>query len=429
MSDWLYQTALLLTRPLVHLRLNLRARREPAYGKRCAERFGEVPADVRPKPIWFHTVSAGETIAAAPLIQGLLKEFAQTPFLVTTMTPTGSAQVLARLADQVDHCYAPYDFKTSVQRFFDRVQPRLLVLMETELWPNIIAEASARGVPVVLVNARLSAKSAKGYYRLGKITRTMLGRLDHVACQTAEHRDRFISLGVPAEKVSVTGSVKYDLALPANFDQQLADLQARFAMPPDAPVWIAASTHPGEDELVLAAHKMLRQRLSTLRLVLVPRHPVRSAEVSSLVKDAGLAVAVQSQVSTQDRDAHVVLGDVMGTLGTLYGLGRVAFVGGSLVDMGGHNPIEPVLCGLPVVCGPFQYNFSDVMANMTKAGGLQTVTTSEELAQAVGDWLQNEDARTNAAAAALRVVAANRGAQARVMALIRSRIEVAVAVT
>ncbi len=170
MSDWFYQTVLLLARPLVYLRLRWRARREPEYGLRLAERFGEVPVEVKPHSIWFHTVSAGETIAATPLIRELVADFSDQPFLVTTMTPTGSAQVRERLTDVVEHCYAPYDFKSAVQRFFERVQPRVLILMETELWPNIVAEAHRRGVPVVLVNARLSARSAKGYSRLKKLT-------------------------------------------------------------------------------------------------------------------------------------------------------------------------------------------------------------------------------------------------------------------
>lgn len=431
MSEWFYQTVLLLARPLVHLRLKWRARREVEYGQRQQERFGHVPQTLSRGPVWFHTVSAGETIAAAPLIMDLTEQYPDLPFLVTTMTPTGSAQVIERLGDHVEHCYAPYDFKDGVKRFFDRVQPRVLILMETELWPNILAQAAARQVPVMLVNARLSARSARGYARLAGLTRTMLSRVEHIACQTTEHRDRFIGLGAEPRAVTVTGSVKYDVSLPENYESTLAALRERFGMHASDPIWIAASTHPGEDEIVLAAHQVMVARIPQLRLVLVPRHPVRCDEVISLVTQAGLTAVRQSvQVdagSTQAQQAEVLIGDVMGSLQQLYGLARVAYVGGSLVDVGGHNPIEPALAGVPVVCGPFQHNFADVMAHMAAAGGLQTVTSAEDLARAVGDWLERDEARQVAAEAALRVVDNNRGAQARVRALVCACIDRAVA--
>lgn len=429
MSDWLYQVALVLARPLVHVRLWWRARREPEYGKRHSERFGHTPSSVRKYPIWFHTVSAGETIAAAPLIRDLAARYPDLPFLVTTMTPTGSAQVQERLAECVDHCYAPYDFKAGVRRFFDAVQPRVLILMETELWPNIIAEAKQRGVPVMLINARLSQRSAQGYARLANLTRSMLSNIDHIACQTPEHRDRFIGLGAAAENVSVTRSVKYDISLPADFATTLEVLRGQYELDPQTPVWIAASTHPGEDEIVLQAHRILSQRIAALRLVLVPRHPVRCDEVGTLIDAAGFTYALQSELDLNPdlkRLADVILGDTMGTLLSLYGLAQVAYVGGSLVDHGGHNPIEPVLVGMPVVCGPFQYNFKDVMDSMARVGGLQTVTSAEDLARTVGDWLENGEARQQAAAAALGVVDSNRGAEVRIQSLICNLIDRAV---
>ena len=429
MSDWLYQAALVLARPLVHVRLWWRARREPEYGKRQRERFGHTPSSVQKYPIWFHTVSAGETISAAPLIRDLASRYPDLPFLVTTMTPTGSAQVRQRLADCVDHCYAPYDFKAGVRRFFDAVQPRVLILMETELWPNIIAEAKRRGVPVMLINARLSQRSAQGYARLANLTRSMLSNIDYIACQTLEHRDRFIGLGAAAENVSVTGSVKYDISLPTDFATTLQALRGQFELDPQTPVWIAASTHPGEDEIVLQAHRILTQRIAALRLVLVPRHPLRCDEVGALIHAADFTYALQSEPDLEPRlrsVADVILGDTMGTLLTLYGLAQVAYVGGSLVDNGGHNPIEPAFVGMPVVCGPFQYNFSDVMDGMARVGGLQTVTGAEDLARTVGDWLENGEARQQAAGAALSVVDSNRGAEARIRTLICDLIDDAV---
>lgn len=424
MSPGFYQCLLWIARPLVHLRLRLRARKEPDYGQRIAERFGHVPEGVGRGYVWIHTVSAGESIAAAPFVAALADQHSDIPFLVTTMTPTGSEQVTTRLGERVDHCYAPYDFKDAVTRFFDRVQPRLLVLMETELWPNVIRTAAERDVPVVLVNARLSERSARGYQRLGRLVRDMLSRLDHVACQTPDHRDRFIGLGVAPQNITVTGSVKYDVSLPEDFDTRVAALLQRFNLG-SAPVWIAASTHPGEEEAILAAHAGMRERIPGLRLILVPRHPVRCDDVQELVERNGLSVVRQSAEHPDDTQAEVILGDVMGTLQVLYGLAQVAYVGGSLVDVGGHNPIEAALVRVPVLCGPHQYNFIDVMHSLESAGALCTITSAEDLAQVAGNWLVNANARQQAGEAGFAVVEQNRGAQARIEALVAAQIRVA----
>jgi len=416
-----YQALLLLAWPAVHVRLRLRARREPAYAERIPERFGRAPDAVRNGGLWFHTVSAGETIAAAPLIAELAAAHPDLPCLVTTMTPTGSAQVLSRLGEQVDHCYAPYDFPWAVRRFFDRVRPRLLVLMETELWPNLVAEASRRGVPVLLVNARLSARSAAGYARLGSFTRTLLGRLRWIACQYPDHARRFVELGAPAERVVVHGSVKFDVALPADHRSRSDDLRQRWQLS-GAPVWIAASTHAGEESEVLAAHQRLRESLPAARLVLVPRHPARAEEVAALCRRHGFTVARQSAPGAGDGSADVLLGDVMGELLYLYGLAAAAFVGGSLVATGGHNPIEPAACGVPIVMGPHVFNFPDVVAAFQAAGCLPLVHGADELAATVGVWLRDPRARRDQARRGTAVVADNGGATARLRDLLEAQI-------
>jgi 3-deoxy-D-manno-octulosonic-acid transferase len=420
MIAWVYQIVLSLALPLVWLRLQLRARREPACGERQGERFGVVPAGIRAHGVWFHTVSAGETIAAAPLIRALAGHFSASPFLVTTMTPTGSAQVSQRLADCVDHCYAPYDFGFAVRRFFDRVQPRVLILMETELWPNLIAEAHRRGVPVLLVNARLSERSTRGYQRIGSLTRPMMQRMHFIACQSADHVDRFISLGADESKVAALGSVKYDVTLPPDFSDQVQSLSEQFEIG-GRPVWIAASTHPGEDEIVLRAFAEIRVRCPELVLLLVPRHPVRTDAVSDLVTTAGFSVSRHSTRSQGEipGPTDVVIGDVMGTLLTLYGLADIAFVGGSFVAVGGHNPLEPALCRIPIVSGPHQFNFTDVMKDLENCGGLQTVQTSSQLATTVIGWLADDPARQRAGEAAAATLDENRGATAKVTTLLR----------
>jgi 3-deoxy-D-manno-octulosonic-acid transferase len=421
----LYGALLWLALPAVWLRLVWRGRVNPAYGPRRAERFGRVPAHVPRGAVWFHTVSAGETIAAAPLIRRLRATFPTTPFLVTTMTPTGSAQVRRLLAEGVVHCYAPYDFGFAVERFLDRVQPRLLVLMETELWPNLIGATAARGVPVVCVNARLSARSARGYARVGWLVRPMLERLDWVACQYADHAARFRALGLPHDRAEALGSVKFDASLPADHAVRVAALQERWRAA-ERPVWIAASTHAGEEEIVLAAHRRLLEALPDAALILVPRHPERCDRVASLASHAGLATARLTAGPSAGPSAHaswqVLLGDTMGELVYLYGLADVAFVGGSLVAVGGHNPVEPALVALPVVMGPHRYNFTDVVAPFTAAGCLHTVQDDTDLAHIVGALLGDRQARATQGQSALRVVDENRGATERLYERLTARI-------
>jgi len=426
MNLFLYRLVLWLALPLVRIRLSLRARREPAYGERVAERFGHVPGAVESGPIWFHTVSAGETIAAASLIRTVADQYTAEQILVTTMTPTGSGEVMARLSDVVQHCYAPYDFTFAVRRFLDRVKPQLLILMETELWPNLIHEAHARGVPVLCVNARLSERSARGYARLGALTRQMLGQIDFIACQYNGHADRFVDLGADADKVAALGSVKFDLQLPQTACDEQLSLRARLGGA-DRVVWIAASTHPGEDEIVLSAHRALKAAQPQLLLLLIPRHPVRATDVAKLAEGRGFSVALQSACDNHSATVDVIVGDVMGSLLQLYGVADVAFVGGSFVSVGGHNPIEPSLWKIPVVSGPVQFNFPDVMAELEAAGGLRTVQDVDGLAETVAQLLGDEAKRTAMGIAAHDFVERNRGASGRLLALLQDQINVALA--
>ena len=420
MWGFAYSALLVLAWPWVHLRLRWRARKESAYAERIPERFGHVPVTVPRRCVWFHTVSAGETIAAAGLIRELTELFPRLPFLVTTMTPTGSEQVRERLADCVHHCYAPYDFPWAVRRFYDTVQPRLLVLMETELWPNLIEAADRRNVPVMLVNGRLSEASARGYARLGRLTREMLGRLRWVSCQYEEHRRRFELLGVPPERLLVHGSVKFDATLPFDHAERVYALRRRWQLADDQ-AWIAASTHPGEETVVLDAHARLRRRHPRLRLVVVPRHPARSDEVAALCRDRGFTCGRQSR-SDHGGGCDVILGDTMGELLYLYGLADIAFVGGSLVPVGGHNPIEPALCGVAMVMGPEVFNFTEVVAAFREAECLPLVAGPDELVESIEDALAHPEARAAAVARARSVISANSGARGRLRRLLEQEI-------
>jgi 3-deoxy-D-manno-octulosonic-acid transferase len=417
----LYSVVLLLVWPLLRVRLWLRGRRDEGYAERVPERFGHVPASVPPGGVWFHAVSAGETIAASAVIDELVRTFASLPFVVTTMTPTGSAEVRARLGERVHHCYAPYDFPWAIRRFYRTVQPRLLVLMETELWPNLVAGAHARGIPVLLVNARLSERSARGYRHLGALSRRMLRQISCIACQYPDHAARFIALGAPAERVLTVGSVKFDAALPDDHGDRVAAWRRRFGFG-DGPVWIAGSTHPGEEEQVLGAHRRLSLRLPGVRLVLVPRHPERSDVVAQQCRSAGWRVAMLSQPSVEDARADIVVGDRMGTLLDLYGVANVAFVGGSLVSHGGHNPIEPALCGKPVLMGPHVFNFAEVVAEFRRRSGLTAVADGAELAQRLAELFGDPASAGAQGARAHATVTANLGARDRLVALIGTEI-------
>ena len=417
-----YRLLLWLGLPWVWLRLKLKARRDPAYGERIGERFGRLPADLPKGVIWFHTVSAGESIAAAPTIAALKARFADLPFLVTTMTPTGSEQVRARLGNQVSHCYAPYDYGFAVRRLLDTVQPRLLAVMETELWPHWIDACHDRGIPVCVVNARLSARSARGYARVGGLTRRMLARLEFVAAQYPDHSQRFVMLGAASERVHTLGSIKFDVEPPDDLAERTARWRARWGL--EGPLWIAGSTHPGEDEVVLEAHRQVAARVPNVRCIVVPRHPERARDVVTLAEDAGFRVARMSE--SPELGWQVLVCDEMGQLLYLYALSDVAFLGGSLVPVGGHNPIEPALFRQPLLMGSHRFNFADVAERFEAAGCLHAVDDAGTLAAKLLALLDDAAERNRQGAAAYGVVEANRGAGARLQQLLTATITAAV---
>lgn len=401
--------------PLVLLRLYYRAMAAPAYRHRIGERFGFFSAPGFSECIWVHAVSVGEAIAAVPVIKRLQARHPELPVVVTTMTPTGSERVRAAFGDSVFHVYAPYDLPDAVARFLGKLNPRLLVIMETEIWPNTVGACHRRGIPVVLANARLSERSARGYRRFGALTRTVFREFSRVVAQSAADAERFAGLGVRRECLTVSGSIKFDITLNESLVQEAARLKRRWSDNGRRRIWIAASTHEGEDEQVLAAFELLRQRVSDPLLILVPRHPERFNRVAELVAGRGLPMHRRSGGETLAAGTRVLLGDTMGELLMLYGCADVATVGGSLVEHGGHNSLEPAAWGLPIVNGPSDFNFAEVSRLLRQAGALQVVADSEELAAAVGGLLQNGRAASEAGSAARSVVEANRGALDRLL--------------
>jgi 3-deoxy-D-manno-octulosonic-acid transferase len=338
------------------------------------------------------------------------------------MTPTGSAQVRQLLGECVAHCYAPYDFPRTIRRFFDQLRPRMLVLMETELWPNMLRAAAARQVPALLVNARLSERSANGYARVGALSRSMLETLDFIACQYPTHAERFLALGARPERLGVMGSVKFDVTLPFDHEARVTQLREAWQLG-SRPVWIAGSTHPGEDSVVLDAHQQIQERFPDALLILVPRHPSRCEEVAGLAAARGFRYERLSAGSVSGSGhIEVVLGDTMGDLLYLYGLSRIAFLGGSLVSVGGHNPIEAAVCAQPLVMGPETFNFPDVVAAFSDAGCLHLVKDAAGLSEVVGACLADSSACGQAGLAAARVVEQNQGATDRLLDLLRAQL-------
>ena len=287
MNRLLYTLLLHLALPLIALRLALRARKAPAYARRINERFSLGLPAMKPGGIWVHAVSVGESIAAAPMIRALQAHYPDLPITVTCMTPTGSERIQALFGESVQHCYLPYDLPWAAARFLDRVQPRLAAVMETELWPNHIHQCAKRGIPVALANARLSERSARGYARFGKLTAPMLAELSLIAVQTQAEAQRFLDLGARPGCVEVTGSIKFDLKIDAELPQRADALRQQWQAT-TRPVWIAASTHAGEDEIILAAHRQLLSNHPDALLILVPRHPERFNSVNELCLSQGL---------------------------------------------------------------------------------------------------------------------------------------------
>ena len=426
-----YNILFTLVLPLIILRLLWRAVRAPAYARRWAERFGFVnltpgQSACAGQWLWVHAVSVGESIAAAPMIRKLRTEHPELPIVVTTMTPTGSERVVDMFGDDVCHVYAPYDHPFAVQRFLKAFRPQLLVIMETELWPNIIHYSKASGARVIVANARLSEKSARGYEKFAKLGKPMLQQIDCIAVQGPNDAERFRRLGVQDQQLRITGSIKFEMDLPDSLEQKTRELRAlihgpdghREGLQGERPVWIAASTRaaPGvgksvdEEVKVLAAFQRCLQDIPDLLLILVPRHPERFRSAATLCTDLGLNVVKRSEQRAVSADTNVLLGDSMGEMLAYFSVSDVAFIGGSLVDTGCHNVIEPAALGLPVFVGPSQFNFQAICEQLQEAGALRTVANEDELAAAIIATLRDEDVSRRMGEAGQQFIAANRGA-------------------
>jgi 3-deoxy-D-manno-octulosonic-acid transferase len=411
----LYSLLLYLLLPGVLLRLWIKGRRDPAYRRHWRERFG-LDAPQSREVIWVHAVSVGEVRAAEPLVRALQARHRGQALLLTVTTPTGRRTVRQLFGDQVSCRYLPYDLPGAVRRFLAALQPAMLVVMEVELWPNLYARLAARGVPLYLVNARLSEKSWRAYRRLGGLMGETLRSVRHIAAQSATDRTRFVQLGAHPDRVSVTGNLKFDIRLPDDFHARSQQLRARLA--DRQPVWIAASTHEGEEAAVLEAHAELLRQYPQAVLILAPRHPERAVAVGRQCRGKGFTCRFSSK---QESDgASVIIVDELGLLVYCYPLADIAFVGGSLVEKGGHNPIEAVVAGAPVVSGPNVDNFADIYAQLLQAGAAFIIRSATELSARAQQWVGDAQARGRAVSAGQEVTGKNRGAVDRVLAVIDS---------
>lgn len=418
MNRAFYNFAFYLLLPVIVLRLLWRALvlPEPAYARRWGERLGFVNlAHAHRKEqrwIWVHAASVGESVAISPLVKRLRKLRPDWGIVVTTMTPTGSERIEELFGSDVCHVYAPYDYAGAVKRFLSIFKPALVILVETELWPNLVHYSKQSGASIMVANARLSEKSYRGYQKFSALGKPMLQKIDCIAAQAQTDAQRFRRLGVSEQALHVTGSMKFDVSLPDDLAAQAAAMSQRIE--DKRPTWIAASTRDGEEEKVLTAFKQVKRDIPDALLILVPRHPERFTVVERLCRKHSLRVVRRSSEEPVDVLTDIFLGDSMGELMTYYALAQLAFVGGSLVDTGCQNVLEPAAIGLPVLVGPSQFNFQTICEQLTEVGALHTVAHEHELARQVVRLLQDDEARSVMGERGKTAIAANKGALGRI---------------
>ena len=409
-----------LAQPFLWLSLLAGSMKASRSRKRLGERYGLYCKLSSPKPngVLIHAASVGEVIAAVPLIKRIQQDYPHLSITVTTMTPTGSDRVKAVFGESVTHVYLPYDLPDAVARFIGFVQPSLVVVIETELWFNLIHQLAKKQIPFVIVNARLSARSTKRYGWFKKALKPLLENITLIAPQDEVSLSRYAQLGIAPERLKLTGNIKYDLNLTADLLANISALKTQWST--SRPIWIAASTHEGEDEIILKSHGTLLQRFPDLLLILVPRHPERFNSVAQLIEQQGFNYIRRSGYLIPQAETQVLLGDSMGELMLLYGLANVALVGGSLVAHGGHNPLEPLAFKLPVISGKHTFNFPEIFTKLEERQGvLMTEESPQAVAEAVAQFLESPTLSQRYGNAGYAVLNENRGALQRVMDLLK----------
>ena len=425
MNRTLYSLLFTLFLPLIFVRLAWRSLSAPDYRRGWSQRLGlKQPwqRDTRQPVIWFHAVSMGETAAASSLISQTLAAFSNHKILVTNMTPTGAAQVRRQFAEamaqgRVVQQYLPYDLPWVINGFLKRVNPDLLVIVETELWPNLLFYCQRRQIPVALANGRMNPKSAARYLKFDQIRSDMMSALSGLAVQSEADAEQFQRLGIPSEKIRITGNLKFDKDLPK--EQIEAGKQWREQI--QRPVFLAASTNDGEETPILAAYQQLRKSIPDLLLVLVPRHPERFPVVENMLSE--YRFITRSSNAEVTPETQILLGDTLGEMMYFYAMADAAFVGASLVPNGGHNPIEPAALGVPTVMGPHVFKCADLCRQLTSSGGLTLVNEGQELADVLKPWLINLREAKRIGIKGQQVVEENRGSTQRQLELLKELVK------
>lgn len=412
----LYSLLIYLLTPLVLVYLALRGLRSRDYLKRWNERFAFFEPPGKAGGIVVHAVSMGEVNAAAPLIRQLQLRYPELPICVTTFTPTGSERVRSLFGSDVFHVFSPLDLPGAVKRFLDCLNPRLLIVLETEIWPNLYLEAAERKIPILMANARISDGSFGSYRRFVKLTALALRQVDHLAAQSERDARRLIELGAREERVSLSGNLKFDMSLPASLHEQGETI--RLAWGSDRLVLVAGSTHEGDETVLLQAFEAVRESFQSALLVLVPRHPERFGQAAQLAQDKGFEVSLRSESVACPRNAQCFVVDSMGELLQFYAAGDVAFVGGSFERIGGHNLLEPAALAKPVLTGPHTYNSPDITRQLLDGGAALQLHDIDDLKAALMRLFADADARDRMGRAGLELVRNGQGAVDRTLAII-----------
>ena len=420
MARHLYTLIYSLFLPIIIARLWWRGRANPGYRQRVAERFGFLPHRPRPGGLWVHAVSVGETLAATQFVKQFMEQNPNTPVTITSTTPTGSEQVKRIFGERVFHMYLPYDLPSFINRFIKNIQPGALVIIETELWPNLLASCAKHDLPVVLANARMSEKSARGYAKLPALTRPMLQSLSVVAVQNPTDGQRFIELGLPTGRMKVTGSVKFDVTVPEDCHKQGVALRGQWGA--DRPVLALASSHPTEDEQLLDIYPALEKAVPGLLLLLIPRHPERFEPVTNAARSRHLRVHRRTN-GPASNDSQIYVADTMGEMLNMLAAADVVVMGGSLYSGGGgHNPIEPAALGKATLIGADHINFTSIVNELTDAGAMAACESLSALQEEVIRLLNDSNAREAMGQKGLEVVETNRGAVSQLLELVKKQL-------
>ncbi|WP_404341162.1 lipid IV(A) 3-deoxy-D-manno-octulosonic acid transferase [Pseudoalteromonas mariniglutinosa] len=419
MARILYSVILYLFSPVIVFYLYIvRGKKNPAYRAHFAERFGFIDPQTT-TPLVIHCASVGEVLAATPLIKALQIQQPQLAIMITCNTPTGRAQINSSFKGTVKSAYLPLDFPDATARFLKRVKPCLIGILETELWPNLIVQSNKKNIPVLVLNARLSAKSQHGYQRVQPLTNAIMSSITALASHNETDAKRFIELGLAQSKISVSGSIKFDINPTSEQRNKVSALkkyynEQRF-------IWVAGSTHPVEHQFILTAHAILLRTRPEALLVIAPRHPEQFAKVAELLENSSMTFSRRSHNNYENE--NVLLVDTLGELQCLYGMANISYVGGSLIARGGHNPLESAAFSVGILAGPYTYNFAHIYPELITLGGCETVNNDKQLAEKLVYYSNNQTACITLGQQAAQCVANNQGAIAKTIQLINQHLE------